>query len=205
MVNLRKRQRMQSIPMIQTDRLILKEMTPNDCPGVLEIFSDPLVVEFYDIQPITDQAGALRLIEGFAAWFKLGQAIRWGVWHAETDQLIGTCCFDQIHPRFRRVNLGYNLASDFWGQGYASEACRAIIELAFKNGLATEVNRIQAITVPENVKSEMVLHRLGFQCECLLREYGYWEGLPRDMNMFCLTKSDWKSKSKFENADPRKR
>ena len=190
---------MQSIPEIQTDRLILKEITSSDCQSVLAIFSDPLVVKFYDIQPITDQAEALRLIEGFAAWFKLGEAIRWGIWHAQTNQLIGTCCFDQIHPKFRRVNLGYNLGTQFWGQGYASEACGAIIELAFKKGLATEVNRIQAITILENTKSEMVLKRLGFQCEGLLREYGYWENRPWDMNMFGLTKSDWKSKPKLEN------
>ena len=190
---------MQSIPEIQTDRLILKEITSSDCQRVLAIFSDPLVVKFYDIQPITDQAEALRLIEGFAAWFKLGEAIRWGIWHAQTNQLIGTCCFDQIHPKFRRVNLGYNLGTQFWGQGYASEACGAIIELAFKKGLATEVNRIQAITILENTKSEMVLERLGFQCEGLLREYGYWENRPWDMNMFGLTKSDWKSKPKLEN------
>ena len=182
---------MQSIPEIQTDRLILKKITPHDSHGVLAIFSDPMVVKFYDIQPITNQAEALRLIEGFAAWFKLSEAIRWGIWHTETNQLIGTCCFDQIHPQFRRVNLGYNLATQFWGQGFASEACRAIIELAFREGLKTAVNRIQAITIPENAKSEMVLKRLGFQCEGLLRDYGYWEGQPRNMNMFCLIKSDW--------------
>ena len=195
---------MQSIPTIQTDRLNLKEITPSDHQGILAIFSDPTVVKFYDIQPITDQADALRMIEGFAAWFKLGEAIRWGIWHAETNQLIGTCCFDQIHLKFRRVNLGYNLAAKFWGQGYASEACRAIIELAFDESLETAINRIQAITVPENIKSEMVLKRLGFQREGLLREFGYWEDEPQDMNMFGLTKSDWKSKPKFKNAPPQK-
>ena len=195
---------MQSIPEIQTPRLNLKEITPDDYKRVLAIFSDPMVVKFYDIQPITDKTEALRLTEGFAAWFKLGEAIRWGIWHLETNQLIGTCCFDQIHPKFRRVNLGYNLATKFWGHGYASEACGAIIELAFKEGLATDVNRIQAITIPENTKSEMVLKRLGFQCEGLLREYAYWEYRPWDMNMFCLTKSDWKSKPKIENDQSQK-
>lgn len=143
----------------------------------------------------------MRLIEGFAAWFKLGEAIRWGIWHSQTDQLIGTCCFDQIHSSFRRVNLGYNLSSEFWGQGYASEACRAIVELAFTTGLHTPVNRIQAITVPENIKSEKVLERLGFEREGLLREFGFWKGRPWDMNMFCLTKTAWEPKSKAVNEE----
>jgi len=134
----------QSIPFIQTERLCLKAISPADGQAIFKVFSDPLVVEYYDIDPITDQQAALRLIEGFAAWFKLGEAIRWGIWHSQTDQLIGTCCFDQIHPSFRRVNLGYNLSSEYWGQGYASEACRAIVDLAFAKGLHTPVNRIQA-------------------------------------------------------------
>ena len=70
---------MQSIPEIQTPRLNLKEITPDDYKRVLAIFSDPMVVKFYDIQPIADETEALRLIEGFAAWFKLGEAIRWGI------------------------------------------------------------------------------------------------------------------------------
>ena len=170
-------------------------ITSADCDGVLKIFSDPLVVEFYDIAPISDLAAASLLIEGFDAWFKLGEAIRWGIWQVDSNQLIGTCCFDKIHRNFRRVNLGYNLSSKFWGSGYASEACQAIIEWAFDKGLGTPVNRIQAITVPENVKSEKVLKRLGFQQEGLLREFGFWKGQPRDMHMFGLTKSDWQSNS----------
>ena len=192
---------MKSIPSIQTDRLCLKAISNSDREGILRLLSDPLVVEYYDIDPIDNLAEASRLIEGFAAWFKLGDAIRWGIWHAESDQLIGTCCFDQIHRSFRRVNLGYNLLSEFWGHGYASEACQAIVRWAFEDGLETPVNRIQAITVPENAKSEMVLKRLGFQREGLLREFGFWDGSPRDMNMFGLTKSDWKSPSKTEKDE----
>ena len=187
---------MKSIPTIQTDRLSLKAVTVADCNSVLQIFSNPLVVEYYDINPIGDREAALRMIEGFDAWFKLGEAIRWGIWVSESDQLIGTCCFDQIHPSFRRANLGYNLSSKFWGAGYASEACQAIVEWAFANGMGSPVNRIQAITVPENTKSEKLLKRLGFQREGLLREFAFWEGRPRDMNMFGLTKSDWEANSK---------
>lgn len=191
---------MKLIPDIQTERLSLRAISNTDCEGVLRIFSDPLVVEYYDIAPLSDRAAALRMIEGFAAWFKLGDAIRWGIWHAESDVLIGTCCFDQIHRSFRRVNLGYNLSSKFWGSGYASEACQAIVQWVLKDGLGTPVNRIQAVTVPENVKSERVLKRLGFQREGLLREFGFWGGLPRDMNMFGLTKSDWDFHGKSEKA-----
>jgi len=78
----------QSIPFIQTDRLGLKAISPADGQAIFKVFSDPLVVEYYDIDPITDQQAALRLIEGFAAWFKLGEAIRWGIWHSQTDQLM---------------------------------------------------------------------------------------------------------------------
>ena len=192
---------MKSIPTIQTDRLRLQVVSNADCDAVLEVFSDPLVVEYYDFKPISDRAAALRMIEGFDAWFKLGQAIRWGIWLTKSNQLIGTCCFDQIHPSFRRANLGYNLSSKFWGTGYASEACQTIVDWAFGNGMGSPINRIQAITIPENHKSEMLLKRLGFQREGLLRGFGFWDERPRDMNMFGLTKSDWASNP--TNAAPK--
>ena len=56
---------MKLIPIITTDRLCLKAITSSDCEGVLQIFSDPLVVEHYDIAPISDHDAAMRLIDGF--------------------------------------------------------------------------------------------------------------------------------------------
>lgn len=182
---------MQSIPRIQTARLSLRAILRTDAESVGKLLSDPKVVRFYNIEPVEDLRAAARIIDGFAARFQNDEAIRWGIVLQENGELIGSCCLEQIHRDFRRANLGYNLLSDYWGRGLATEACQAIVKLAFESNLGMPIDRIQAITVPANTQSESLLKRLGFRCEGLMRNYGFWKGQSHDMHMFGLTKSDW--------------
>lgn len=62
-------------------------------------------------------------------------------------------------PSGRTVEIGYGIARGSQGFGYATEACRALVEVAFASG---EVDQIVASTDPENVPSHGVLRRLGF-------------------------------------------
>lgn len=57
------------------------------------------------------------------------------------------------------VELYYKLGRDFWGQGYAEEACRALIRFAFE-----EMNLLRLVTIthPDNVRSVNLLQRLSF-------------------------------------------
>lgn len=185
---------MQSIPRIKTNRLALRAIFRSDSAAVYRLFSDPSVVEFYDIEALGDEQAAVRIIDGFTARFQNGEAARWGIFLEETGELIGSCCLEQIHANFRRCNLGYNLRSDFWGRGLATEACQAIVRMAFESELGILIDRLQAITVTGNVRSEALLTRLGFRCEGLLRSYGFWKGKSRDMHIFGMTKLDWLGK-----------
>jgi len=183
---------MQSIPTIETERLHLRAVESKDQNDIFDIFSDPNVVHHYDIEAFTSTADAARAIDGFDQWFQRQEAVRWGITLRESGKLIGTCCFDRIHTPFRRANLGYNLGSPYWKHGYALESCQAIIDHAFSQGLFGPIHRIQAITVPDNLPSELLLVKLGFQQEAVLKQYGFWKSLPRDMNMLALLKDSYR-------------
>ena len=182
---------MQNIPTIETDRLRLRAVVATDRDDIFDIFSDDEVIRYYDVEAFTSTEQAAGVIDGFAQWFQRQEAVRWGVTLIDSGKLIGTCCFDGIHTPFRRANLGYNLGSAYWRQGYALEACQAIVDFAFSKGLFGPIHRVQAITVPENSASEFLLDKLGFQHEAVLQHYGFWKGLPRDMNMFALLKENY--------------
>lgn len=179
---------MDSIPRLETDRLMLRAVFPDDAEAIFALFSDPLVTEMHELEPVANPQAALELISKFTSWFQHDQAVRWGIIDKETGELIGTCCFDTFHPKYQSVNLGYNIRSDHWSKGYATEAVQAIIEFAFENGIVGPVNRIQAITVPANIASEKVLEKLGFEKEGLMRQYGYWKGQFHDMNLYSMLK-----------------
>jgi len=181
---------MDSIPRLETERLKLRAIFPADANEIFALLSDPKVTLHHEMEPLASIQQAHAMIDNFTNWFQRNQAVRWGILRKDTDEMIGTCCFDTFHLKFQSVNLGYNLRPDCWGNGFATEAIHKIIELAFTQGIAGPVNRIQAITVPENIASEKVLTKLGFSKEGLMRHYGFWKGEFRDMNLFSLLKSD---------------
>lgn len=181
---------MDSIPRLETPRLRLRAVFPNDAPAILELFSDAQVARFYEFESFTHLQQSQELISQFTAWFQNDEAVRWAITLKETGELIGTCCFDTFQKNYQSVNLGYNVRSDQWGHGFASEAVRAIIDFGFEHGVIAPINRIQAITVPVNVGSERVLKKLGFQHEGLMRQYGFWKGEFHDMNRFSLIRAD---------------
>ena len=71
-----------------------------------------------------------------------------------------------------------------WQKGFATEAVAAIVDYAFEHGLVSKINRIQAMTHVDNLASERVLEKLGFQKEGLMRQYAYWDRRYHDMNLF---------------------
>ena len=150
--------------------------------------SDPKVAQHHELEPFETLQQAEALVASFTQWFQNDQAVRWGIICKDNHELIGTCCFDTFHSKYQSLNVGYNIRSDQWGQGYATEAVRKIIEFAFQNGIVGPVNRIQAITVPANIASEKVLEKLGFEKEGLMRQYGFWKQSFHDMNLFSLLK-----------------
>lgn len=182
---------MDSVPRLETDRLKLRAVFPEDAADVFELFSDPLVAQYYEFEPFQSIDQAVALIRKFTHWFQNNQAIRWGMIDRTSGKLIGSCCFDTFRPKYHSVNLGYNLRSDRWGAGLATEAVSAIIDVAFQQGIVGPVNRIQAMSVTENVASERVVRRLGFHHEGLMRQFGFWKSQYHDMNLFSLLKQDW--------------
>ncbi len=180
---------MDSIPRLETSRLKLRAIFPTDAEAIFQLMSDPTVTKFHELEQFEDLQQAHDLISSFTQWFQNDQAVRWGILLKETSEFIGTCCFDTFDFDYQSVNLGYNLRSDHCGNGFATEAVNAIIDYAFAKGVVGPVNRIQAITVPENVASEKVLRKLGFEFEGRMRQYGFWKNEFHDMNLFSRLKN----------------
>ncbi|MCG7542565.1 GNAT family N-acetyltransferase [Pseudoalteromonas sp. MM17-2] len=179
-------------PELETSRLKLSALNDSDGKAVFELFSDPLVTHYYDLEPFSELSQALKLIEFFQSRFEEGSGIRWAIRLRETNQLIGTCGFNSWNPRMKNAVLGYDLMPNFWGNGYTTEAVHKIINAAFSGKLACgELNRIQGDTVPGNDASESVLRKIGFKEEGLRRQSGYWKNQFHDLKCFGLIRSEF--------------
>lgn len=183
-----------SFPTIETHRLKLTSFSEDDSTALLSLFSDPDVVKYYDLDVLTQDAEALKLIALFNARFHSGEGIRWAIRLKETEQLIGTCGFNSWSAKMRSAVIGYDLQSKFWGLGLATEAITEIINAAFTHKLqCSDINRIQADTVLGNSASESLLRRIGFKEEGIRRQSGYWKGQFHDLKCFGLLRSEFSS------------
>jgi ribosomal-protein-alanine N-acetyltransferase len=175
-----------SFPEIETERLLLRELLPEDAPAIFRLFSDPLVTRYYDLVTYTNIEQAEELIDFFDESFELERAIRWGIERKEDGELMGTCGF--VWLRTHRGEIGYELHSSFWRQGYMSEALDAILDFGFTE---LGLHRIEAMTMLENEASSGLLHSLGFQQDGILREVEYFKDAFHDMRLFSLLRHEY--------------
>jgi len=116
---------------IETPRLILREMTDDDFSALYAILSDPETMRYYP-QPY-DEAGVRRWINWCRdSYAKHGFGL-WAVTLKDTGEFIGDCgiSLQPIHGQWL-PEVGYHIRKDLWRKGYASEAAAECIRLAFE-------------------------------------------------------------------------
>jgi ribosomal-protein-alanine N-acetyltransferase len=156
-----------AFPTISTERLILRETVVADADDIF-LFRGDREVQKYNTRPMRDVAEATALVHTMRAWYATHQAIQWGITVKGENRVVGLCGLHDWMRRHRRAAIGYDLVRGLWGQGLAYEAMSAVVQFGFER---MNLNRIEAITIAENVRSIRLLHRLGFQREGIRRDY----------------------------------
>lgn len=179
-------------PELTTERLLLTKITSSDSESLYNLFSNPEVVKFYDLEPFTDTAQAEQLIALFESRYQSSAGIRWAIRMKTSGELIGTCGFNSWSEKMRNATIGYDLHPSNWNKGLSTEALSEILRIAFAGMLSCgPLHRIQADTFPGNVASEKVLQKLGFKEEGVRRESIYVKGKYADMKCFGILKQEF--------------
>jgi ribosomal-protein-alanine N-acetyltransferase len=163
-------------------------MQLTDSNAVFRILADDEVTKYYDDTTFTDVSQATNQIEAWENGFKSRRCIRWGIARKD-NQVIGSCGYYGFHTWHMRASIGYELARPFWRHGLMTEALKAIINLGFEE---MDLNRIDAVVLPENIASLKLLEKLGFENEGFLKEYENWgrKGYV-DLCMLSLLRKTW--------------
>ncbi len=176
--------------LLTTSRLTLRTLRPGDARALWAIHADPQFAQFWSSPPWTELAQADALIAQDQLDLQKGEHIRLGIERASDGALLGTCTLFKIHPGNRRAEVGYGLGVAHWGQGYAQEALRALLDFGFG---ALNLNRVEADIDPNNTASARLLTRLGFQLEGRLRERWIVAGVVSDTAYYGLLQREWLS------------
>ena len=154
---------------LETERLALHELTPDDAPFILELLNSRGFQENIGDRGIHDVGGARGYIERQRESYA---AAGFGLWRADvnaTGETAGLCGLVK-RDGLDDPDVGYAFLEPYWGRGYASETAAAT--LAYGRdvlGLST----IVAITKPENTGSIAVLERIGMKPLGLIKLPGH--------------------------------
>ena len=152
-----------TIPIVETDRLILRGPVPADIDAWAAHIADPDVTRYVPKGQGTFHERATRTLNVYQQRWETQplSAVGWVITRKADGQLVGLCGADAT-PRPDEGELDYYLGKSFWGQGFATEAARAVVRYGFEN---TTWSRIVAAIVPANIASGRVLEHLGFAYE----------------------------------------
>ena len=175
-------------PQLETDRLILREMTVDDVEFYFHHFNDNKIVEGSCHPGPENLEDSEEELERYCIKpFKENRGVRWGIVRKGSRELVGTCGYYDWNKTARRAEIGYDLDPAYWGEGIMTESLRAILEYGFED---MELNRIQAIIDSKNTRSIKLIRRLGFKKEGVLRQNSYFNGQFRDDVVFSLLKKE---------------
>ncbi len=171
-------------PVLYTNRLILRNLLPDDVLDYHEIFQYEDIKSFLaeeDI-PVTIKDS----MEDLHYWNRLfddKQSIYWGISLINNNKIIGGIGFNYIHFQNKRAEINYDLHPSYWRQGIMSEAMIEVIDFAFHN---IGIHRIEARTTLMNKPSQKMLEKLGFIHECVQKGYRISQNKALDVSLYSI-------------------
>lgn len=192
---------LQPVYPICSTRLLLRPLTEDDIDSLVSYRSKPEVCRYVPFEPMDAAGVRVKLKESWVhrSLEAEGQALVLGVELAEGGTLVGDVMLHWTSELHRCGEIGYVFDPLHGGRGYATEAVRAVLELAFDGlGLHRVVARVDA----ENLASARLATRLGLRKEAHLIENEWFEGRWSDELTFAMLEEEWRS-SREDGIVPR--
>jgi len=177
-------------PILHTSRLVLGDFCADDAPELQRLACAR------EIADTTLRIPHPYLLEHALAWIELqnrdaahAESANFAVRLLPHRQLIGCVGLRDVDPEHSEAELGFWIGKDWWGQGYAREAARAVIQFGFES---LNLNRIVAHHMARNPASGRVLLAAGMQREGLLRQRVLKWGEYEDVVLYAVLRHEWR-------------
>lgn len=175
---------------VRTERLLLRPLTVGDVDGLLAYRSRPDVCRYVPFEPMDREVIHHRLATQWTTTELTDeqQALTLGVELAETGDLVGDVVLFWHSREHLGGEIGYMLNPDFAGHGYATEAAREVLRLAFDD---LGLHRIIARVDERNDASAKLARRLGMRQEARLVDNELFKGEWSTELDFAMLADEW--------------
>ncbi|MCB0529082.1 MAG: GNAT family N-acetyltransferase [Saprospiraceae bacterium] len=175
---------------IETERLLMRELTDADAPGLFALDSDPEVHRYLGNKPVKSLQASEDIVRHVRRQYAENGIGRWAVIDKKTMDFIGWSGLKyetNLRAGARYYDLGYRIRRQYWGQGIATETAVESLKYGFKK---LDLPRICAAAHRENTASNKILIKTGFR---LIETFEY-DGAVH--NWYELERADWEEKSR---------
>ena len=148
------------LPTLDTERLRLRAMEPDDAVDLFCIYGDAETMRFASDDAFPQQATVLEMFASVQRLLADGTSIEWGIDLKSEAKLVGTCGLHSFEPGDGLAEVGCMLSREAWGKGYMTEALSAVLQYAKQE---LDLVALRAVIDEPNVRSVRLLRSLGFQ------------------------------------------
>lgn len=173
-------------PVIETERLRLREMDLNDASLLFQLRSDDSVMKYMAKEVILTIDEARKIIQDNLNAFWKGESIYWAIALKDKDDFIGAGGYWRWAKQHFRAEIGFQLLPEYWRQGYMKEALESMIPFGFDQ---MGLHRIEADVDPRNIASIKLLEKLKFRKEGHFKENIHFKGQYLDSMIYSLIHS----------------
>ncbi len=161
---------------LETDRLILREMRVSDAEALFEMDRNPRVHDYLWRKPLTDISEVYSYIEMVRTQYEKNNIGRFVLILKETNELMGWAGLkfntETVNNKLNFYDIGYRINEKFWGKGYATEASFAWLDYGFKT---MKIDTMHAAAHINNAASNKILQKIGMKLtEQYLEEETTW-------------------------------
>lgn len=174
---------------IVSERLVLRRYTHDDIPDVLELACQPSVAKEFShtIEATEDGVQAYIDLQNSYQPFQKDTVFELAIERQADGKVIGLV--GMIREDYGQAEIGWAIGVEHRGQGYATEAARALMGYGFTS---LGLHRIHADASTDNLASWRIMERLGMRREGLLREAFYEGGKWADRYIYGILADEWR-------------
>ena len=147
-------------PILKTERLTLRQLVVNDEQEIFTLRSDSEINKYLDRQLSNTIEDARNFINRVNENINKNDSLYWAITLSDKNILIGTICLFSFSDENDKCEIGYELLTNFQGQGIMTEAAKKVIDYAFNT---IKIQKIEAFFHRDNQRSVKLLEKFSFR------------------------------------------
>lgn len=176
------------LPVLETERLILRKVTQEDLEDIFSYGSIEEVTKYVTWNTHRTLADSQVFIDFALNQYEQKKIAPWGIEYKETSKMIGSIDFVSWQQHHKIAEIGYVLSPNYWGKGIITEAAKKIIQYGFEE---MDLVRIQARCFVQNIGSARVMEKAGMSLEGIMKKALFIKENHWDLKMYAILKEEF--------------